>query len=214
MAAGPAVTRGGGRRRAARKGDLTEQAILDTLERLLAERKLSAITIEDLAAGAGISRPTFYFYFDSREAALMAITELVNIELAKASDAWWRRSDESPEQAARRSVTRILEIWREHGPVLRAALEARADDPRMAEMAERVGKQFVDNTAEQIERDRDSGIAPPGPPSARALANVLVAMNERVCYDASPRLGKSPAADRRIAETLTTVWVRSVYGGQ
>ena len=34
-----------------------------------------AITIEELASGAGISRPTFYFYFDSREAVIRALSE-------------------------------------------------------------------------------------------------------------------------------------------
>ena len=42
-------------------GDDRELAILSTAERLLAERPRSAISVDDLARGAGISRPTFYF---------------------------------------------------------------------------------------------------------------------------------------------------------
>ena len=63
LAMPPRTSSARARRRAPRKGDLTEQAILDTAERLLADRSLASIGIDELAAGAGISRPSFYFYF-------------------------------------------------------------------------------------------------------------------------------------------------------
>jgi AcrR family transcriptional regulator len=40
---------------------------LDTAELLLAKRSLRKIGIDELAAGAGVSRSTFYFHFESRE---------------------------------------------------------------------------------------------------------------------------------------------------
>ena len=75
----------------------------------------------------------------------------------------------------------------------------------------RGGARFVDSTAQQIEIERDAGIAVPGPPTARALATVLVTMNESMCYSLSLSR-KSAAADRDVVETLTAVWLRSVYG--
>src|SRR5258708_6704778 len=50
-----------GRRGTRASGDDRERAILPTAERLLEERPLGEISVEDLARGAGISRPTFYF---------------------------------------------------------------------------------------------------------------------------------------------------------
>ena len=45
-----------------------------------------------------------------------------------------------------------------------------------------------------------------------SLAAVLLSMNERAFYDAS--LGRGSAAqDRDLVETLATVWMRAVYGG-
>ena len=211
-AANSGTGRAAGRRRQASKGDRTEEAILETLERLLAARPLSAVTIEELASGAGISRPTFYFYFDSREAALLAIAERLSDQLFEAGDSWMRRTDESPETAIGRAVANTLGLWREHGAVLRAALEARVVDARMRDFAGGVGERFVSATAAQIERERAAGLAPPEPPSARALANLLVAMNERTCYDVSPRLGQDAEADQRVIDTLTTVWLRAIYG--
>ena len=66
IASQPRAARG---RRAARpSGDDRELAILETAIRLLDERQEHEISVDDLAKGAGISRPTFYFYFPSKDA--------------------------------------------------------------------------------------------------------------------------------------------------
>ena len=65
-------------RRAVRpSGDDREQAILETAKRLLDERSFADISVDDLAKGAGISRPTFYFYFPSKDAVLVALVAQV-----------------------------------------------------------------------------------------------------------------------------------------
>ena len=66
-----------GRRSSRPSGDDREQAILATAERLLEERPLADISVDDLAKGAGLSRPTFYFYFPSKEAVLLTLLEPV-----------------------------------------------------------------------------------------------------------------------------------------
>src|SRR3954468_9385226 len=66
---------GRGRRSARTSGDDRERAILESAERLLEEKPLSEISVDDLAKGAGISRPTFYFYFPSRDAVVLTIIE-------------------------------------------------------------------------------------------------------------------------------------------
>src|ERR1700754_3961139 len=64
-----------GRRSSRPSGDDREAAILRTAERLLEEKPLTEVSVDDLAKGAGISRPTFYFYFPSRDAVVMTIIE-------------------------------------------------------------------------------------------------------------------------------------------
>src|SRR6201996_4638102 len=66
---------GRGRRSIRPSGDDREQAILATAERLLEERAYADISVDDLAKGAGLSRPTFYFYFKSKEAVLLSLLE-------------------------------------------------------------------------------------------------------------------------------------------
>src|ERR1700756_2731345 len=66
-----------GRRATRPSGDDREQAILATAERLLEERGFAGISVDDLAKGAGLSRPTFYFYFKSKEDVLLSLLEPV-----------------------------------------------------------------------------------------------------------------------------------------
>ncbi len=199
----------GARRRGPSKGDRTSQAILDTAERLLAERDLSAITIDELASGAGISRSAFYFHFESREAVLYLLADQVLRELFESAEVATSRRGGEPADAIRTAIAGNLAIWRKHGPVLRAAVRARETDPAMRRFWADVARRFVTAASAQIEADREIGIAPPGPPTARQLATALVSMNDEVFYHQS-RARKT--GDRDVVETLTTIWLRSIYG--
>src|SRR5579884_2028942 len=82
-----------GRRAPRANGDDRERAILETAERLLAERSLHDISVDDLARGAGISRPTFYFYFPSKEAVLLTLLDRVVNEADSALQALAENDD-------------------------------------------------------------------------------------------------------------------------
>jgi len=138
------------RRRAPRKGDVTEQAILDTAERLLADRSLASIGIDELAAGAGISRPSFYFYFESREAVLRALAERITDELYRTSEVWLRRSDESPADAVRRTIEANLALWRQYGAVMRATVNTRDTDAELRRFWDAVARRFVEAGGELV----------------------------------------------------------------
>lgn len=200
-----------GSRRRPSKGDVTSQAILDTAERLLQTRSLEDIAVDELAAGAGISRSTFYFHFSSREAVLHALSAQVLDALYESASSWLRRGSEPPEAAVRRALGATLALWRAHGPVLRASVRARDTDPLMRDFWAGVARRFVDATAEQITLERAAGAAVDGP-DARSLAAVLVAMNEQAFLGRSV-VRRSAKKDRELVDTLTYVWLRAVYGG-
>jgi AcrR family transcriptional regulator len=198
------------RRRAPRKGDLTEQRLLREAEALLADRPLSSIGIDEIAHAAGISRTSFYFYFGSREELLRTLGERAQEEVFASANAWLNRTDEPPAEAIARTLAENLAMWRRHGPVLRALHDARHTDEQTDAVRRAIARRFVDATAAQIERERDAGLAPPAPPDARRLAAILTGMNDRAFYDASRR----PASRRRddeLVQALSTVWLRAIY---
>jgi AcrR family transcriptional regulator len=201
---------GSARRRRPTRGDLKEEAILETAGRLLSEKPLHDISVDELAKGAGLSRPTFYFYFQSKHAVLQTLAERVVQLTYEQAERWLARTDEPPAEAIRRSLAAAALHWREHGPVLRAAAET-LGSPGTGGFWEGINAGFIEATARQIEREREAGLAPPGPPAAKALATALIWMNERCFYTAS--VGASPSLDGdELVETLTAVWLHSVYG--
>jgi AcrR family transcriptional regulator len=198
------------RRRGPSRGDLKEQAILETAERLLAEKSVHELGVDELARGADISRPSFYFYFESKYAVLQALVESVVQQTYAESERWLERTDEPPGDAIRRSIEAAARHWREYGPVLRAAVETWGVT-EMGAFWEEITAGFVQAAAAQIEREREAGLAVPGPPSAKALATALIWMNERCFYTASLEADPSLQGDELI-DTLTAVWLRSIYG--
>jgi TetR/AcrR family transcriptional regulator, ethionamide resistance regulator len=201
----------GGRRRGPSKGDLKEEAILHTAWQLLATKPAASITVEELAKGAGISRPTFYFYFDSRDAVLRALAEVVTRVLDDVVGDFIGDEEHEPGERIRHSVAAYLEGWHEHGPVLRAMVVPYETDPEVKSFWDGVASRRQGRVVEAIERERAAGRALPAPPTADLLASTLFAMLWRAGYEASLR-GRDPRADRALVEALTTVCVRALYG--
>jgi AcrR family transcriptional regulator len=196
-------------RRGPSKGDLKQRAILATCERLLDERALGEIAVDELAAGAGISRPSFYFYFESKNAVLRALVERLADEMYAEAESWLERKDDSPEVTVSRSIGAAAQQWREHGPVLRAAVQTWGSVPELQAFWEDVVRRFVEQSATRIADDREDGAAPPGP-DPEALAKALIWMNERCFYTNS--LGADPSlSDDELVPTLTAIWLRSIY---
>jgi AcrR family transcriptional regulator len=198
------------RRRGPRKGDIREQAILDTAERLLAEKSIHEIGVDELAQGADLSRPTFYFYFESKFAVLQALVDRVVRETFDVASQWLSSEDEPPEQAIRHSIEAIAGQWSENGPLMRAAVETWGTVPEMGSYWEGITSGFVEAAAAKIRRERRGGLAPDVPPGPKALATALIWMNERCFYTSS--LGADPAlADDELVPTLTAIWLRAIY---
>jgi AcrR family transcriptional regulator len=204
----PSARASRGRRAQRPSGDDRERAILETAERLLQERSLHEISVDDLARGAGISRPTFYFYFASKEAVLLTLLDRL-VEEARAGIEL-ERLPEDPREVMRRGVASLEETLRAHRAVALAAADARRSSPEVRALWARVMERFVQETTEAIECERERGVAPDGI-GARDLAIALNWMNERVLF--ATLSDDAPAIpDEAVLETLVEVWMRAIYG--
>jgi TetR/AcrR family transcriptional regulator, ethionamide resistance regulator len=200
-----------GRRVRRSTGDEREQAILATAERLLAERALHEISVDDLARGAGISRPTFYFYFPSKEAVLLTLIDrMIEEARVRRGDAL-ERFAEDPPRRLREAITSVYESFRSHRAATLAGADAVATSAEVRELWSQVMEGFVQETAEAIAAERARGAAPDGVP-ARDLAIALNSMNERVLHATFG--GQAPmVADEHVIDVLVSVWLAAIYGG-
>ena len=191
-------------------GDDRELAILTTAERLLADRPLSAISVDDLARGAGISRPTFYFYFASKDAVLLPLLDRVVAEADAATQVAFRGRPAGAREGWRRAITGYYDTFRAHRALTLAWAEARSTNAEIRDLWAQVFEAWVHRCAEAIEAERRRGAAPAGPP-ARDLAVALNSMNERVLY--ATFTGDGPAVDESaVVDVLLETWLRVIYG--
>ncbi|MFC0544075.1 TetR/AcrR family transcriptional regulator [Kutzneria chonburiensis] len=193
------------RRRGPSKGDLKQEALLETAERLLATRPLAEIGIEELARGAGISRSSFYFYFESRQAMLLALLSRVSDELVTQVVECWLQPQADMRHTVRQSIELAVRMWDEHGAVLLAAQNPDAPAEAQEFMADLNGR-LVAASEEMIERNRATGAAPAGPPSAHSMATMLVGMTEHTISHNVGALGQAELVD-----TLTAIWHRAIF---
>jgi AcrR family transcriptional regulator len=198
-----------GRRTSRVSAQEREAAILATAERLLEGRSPQEISVDDLARGAGISRPSFYFYFSSKEAVFLTLIDRL-VEQADPGRELIERIHEDPPARWREGLQVFFDIFGAHRAVVRAGAELRAVNAEARELWSEVMEGWVAQAAAAIDAERARGAAPPGVDS-RQLAIALVSMNERVQY--ATFAGEPPSLpDDAVMDVLLSVWLQAIYG--
>ncbi len=202
-----AVTRG---RRAGRpSGDERQRAIIDAFEGLLQTRAMADIAIDEIAAGAAISRSAFYFYFASKHAVLLELLDRMVAEVDERlasvgvpgddPAAWWRAC-----------IGVFVDVFGAHRAVTVTLAEARATVPELrdewAERSNRWVEQTAATVAAEIGRGRARPLADP-----RATSIALNAMNERVLV-ATFGGEREALPQAALLDVLTDVWCTTIYG--
>lgn len=201
---------GRGRRTPRATGDERESAILRTAEQLLQERSLGEISIDDLARGAGISRPTFYFYFPSKDAVVLTLIDRMVEDAARSRDRALSRLVEDPREGWREGLEVFYAIFGSHRAVTLAGAELRATNAEARALWSQILEGWVTDVAEVIEAERERGRARSDLP-ARDLAVALVQMNERVQYATFAAEAPAVAAEN-VIDVLLDIWLSAIYG--
>jgi TetR/AcrR family transcriptional regulator, ethionamide resistance regulator len=201
---------GRGRRSKRPSGDEREAAILATAERLLADKKFADISVDDLAKGAGLSRPTFYFYFASKEAVLLALLEPLIAQADKGFDGAIESLPADPRRAFREGIRIFFTAFGSHSVVARAGTEALATSPDIRTIWSTFMQKWINQTAALIDYERQRGAAPENIGSVD-LATSLNQMNERA-MTATLIAEDGAVAQDRLVDTLAHIWLTSIYG--
>jgi TetR/AcrR family transcriptional regulator, ethionamide resistance regulator len=189
-----------------RAGDRNEAALLEQARLLLLSGDFQKTPIREIAKLAGISRQSFYFYYQSKEELL---AQLVTETILRSqgwresfSDADW--SD--PAAAIRRIVDASVTNWREQREVLGAASEMAPRAPvildHWREAAEDSADFLVDKmcaaTSIDSVRDREE---------TWHLLMLMMWMLERNCY--MHMVHGTDESDAAFSERISTVYIRT-----
>ena len=188
--------------------EAVEARVLEATEALLSEgASYAELRIEQIARRAGISRTAFYFYFRDKRELLIRLTEDVADQLYAEAEAWWSGDGEGAAEL-RAALAQVIGLYRQHGLLLRAVVEASAYDEPTAALWRALLDRFVDASRRRIEAEQAAGRI--GPLPAEQTAFALSWMTERACYQQIVRGGNLDDAD--FVDALVRVWVGSLYG--
>jgi TetR/AcrR family transcriptional regulator, ethionamide resistance regulator len=186
---------------------VAEGEIVAAAEALLRERPFRELTVDEVMRRTELSRPSFYVYFRDRHHLILRVVEHIGAELRTMSQRWYTGAGDGP-ALAREAMEGIVEVYGEHGPVLRGLADAAADDPEVERVYAALVQSFVDVTVRHIEAERETGRVLPV--DAHEAATALVWMMERYLNHS---LGREPYSSREtVADTLATIWTRVLYG--
>jgi len=189
-----------------KKSERTRQAILDSALELLWSRPFRDITISDLMSITGAGRSAFYQYFDDlyglMEKLLLGLEEDI-FEVA----APWFAGEGDTVVLLRESLSGLVRVCYEQGPLLRAVADASTTDERLESSWAGFLLQFDDAVTAHIEGQQAQGII-----QAFDARPVAVALNR---LDASlfiHAFGRHPRQNPELVfEAVTRIWTSTLY---
>ncbi len=188
-----------------------QAAILDAAEELLRTRPFHDLAVAEVLSAAGVSRATFYNYFPSKVAVLVALAERAHARLIHAVAPWLTYENDDGEAGLRESLTALTALWPEVAPIVGAVLENAHAAPELSVLEAQQTQTLIDAVCRAVERERAAGRAV-SDPDPHLLAAVLVRGTRHALYVAGRGLHLDlpdvPAATR----PLMALWTGAIYG--
>ena len=200
----PSVTRKPQASRQERREQI-ERSLLEATDRLMADgASITELSVDRLATEAGISRASFYIYFEDKGHLLRRLATQVFVDLTAAAQRWWSVADRLDPADVHSAMTAIIAAYRTHQPVLVALNEMAPYDTAVGDTYRSLLAEVSDGFRAVIVAGQKAGaIRPQLPPDTTAQA--LVLMVERTCQQNLP--SKPTSFDAELAGVLTElVW--------
>jgi AcrR family transcriptional regulator len=173
---------------------------------VLASTGYHATRVDDVVKLAQTSHGTFYLYFANKEELFRALAAEVAQEMQALAEAMEPLTAGATGRAVlQRWIRQFVEVYRRHGPVIRAWTEAEIGGSEFGRLGTDLLTQFSGVIAARIGEVESPGLDP------TITTLVIVAMLERLNYYAlTNQVRIEPDA---LAETLARVAHASLFGG-
>lgn len=140
-----------------RRREAMGRRLLPVVAEMLEHETFTQMSVERLVAEAGISRSSFYVYFEDKGDLLGALTEDVILELFGAAQAWWSLAPSATREELRSTFQQIFDAYYPHRRILASIVEFSANDAGVALQFETMMGQAVDAVVSHILSGQDVG---------------------------------------------------------
>jgi AcrR family transcriptional regulator len=162
--------------------------------------------VRRVMANTTLARETFYLYFRDRHDLLLRLLSGLREEIDGHAEGW--RAGAPDRYAAGRAALRgLIELYVEHGVVLRALAAAAAEDEQARHAWSAFTEQGEKRTAARLREDMRRGLISEIDPDETAKA--LCAMNREYLFQTV--VGRPGVDLGAVLDTLHTIWWRSLY---
>lgn len=186
-----------------------ERRLLDATERLMREgASFTELSVDRLSTAAGISRASFYIYFEDKGHLLRRLAGQVFGELAAGARHWWNLAGRRNPDDVRTAMANVVATYRRHQAVLVALNEMAAYDAATGDTYRGLLTGISEQLCRVIEEGQAEGSIRPGLP-ASTTASALTWMVERACQQNLP---VNPADyDAELTVTLAEIVWGALY---
>jgi AcrR family transcriptional regulator len=186
-----------------------ERRLLDATERLMrGGASFTEVSVDRLSTEAGISRASFYIYFEDKGHLLRRLAGQVFADLAESANRWWSVAGRHDPADVRAAMAGIVASYRRHQPVLVALNEMAAYDPVVGATYGNLLTAITGRLTRVIEDGQADGSIRPELPAA-TTASALTWMVERSCQQNLP--GAPASYDSELAATLAEIIWATLY---
>lgn len=185
--------------------------LLAAIEELAAAGEAySTVSVERLATTAGLSRATFYIYFDGKAGLLEAWFVDVEEELATASGVWFALDGSATQEDLGRALQGIADVYLSHQRLLAAFNDEATQNTELRDRFDAAVARVTDDLRAHIETGQDEGWVDADLVAAETAA-WMVSMLERGLGNVVA--GSPPADADRLMATLTSMFWHTLYVG-
>lgn len=204
----PSVTRKPQASRQERR-ERIERQLLEATDRLMAEgASFTELSVDRLATEAGISRASFYIYFEDKGHLLRRLAAQVFDDLAAGGERWWAVAERRDPADVRDAMGAIIASYRLHQPLLVALSEMAGYDPAVSATYTDILNRIAERVADVITNgQRDGTIRATLSPETTSSA--LTWMVERSCQQNLP--SRPASYDAELAATLADIVWATLY---
>ena len=165
------------------------------------------LTVTGLTTRAGISRPCFYQYFADLHSLMEDLLKDLEREILSVAQPWII-AETNPVVKLGESLSGLVEVCYQRGPLLRAIFEAAPMDERLEKAWNDFVNVFDDTVTARIEQDQAAGLTPDF--EARHVAIALNRMDIGILIH---HFGRHPRSrPHPVYQSIARIWISTIYG--
>jgi TetR/AcrR family transcriptional regulator, ethionamide resistance regulator len=204
----PSITRTNQSSRARRREEIRDR-LGAAAEQLMADgESYTELSVERIVREAGISRATFYVYFEDKGDLLRALAVDFIERMIGAAAAWWSLTGDATRMDLRDAMRAIIDAYQPHKVVMAAVVEVASYDAGLRELFGDLLNQTIAAVAQHIATGQAGGYVEAGLDPERTAA-WLTWMAERGLYQlVAPA---TPAAIEKLLDAMTDITWNTLY---